>query len=524
MKKYYLLAFVFLLFAFVIPMAQAATVTISQSGADSGTVMKGNTFTITVSGLSSSGTVNLIDTPTGFSTEEGNTRSFSEGTTSVSWTTASISQTQTGAKIKVSIITTGSETAESGSFNVVLPPSITLSVSPTSVSIDEDSTYTVNLNIQNNGGTKANSVALAVSGTGMSISSGCSAVSSISAGSSSASSCTILASTAGTYTVTFTATPSNADLASDSITVTVSTTSGNETPGGPGSPGGSIGGGNATKKTSKRPELVPGVGLRNNTKLQAALEKVLAKGKMSDQAIDNLIRLSQSIISNLTVNKTLESSTSKSNITVRIKYVGSKKMKNFVVWDKLPKSFAQSSNNITVVAPGSSYEIVEKDPEYVFVYSEIDQNQEIVITYNVNKYVSESALNDTYIEVYAESLEEAAPPEEVICNNNGVCEPDRGETIQNCPNDCVAGAVCTGGDKRCSGNVLEECVSDGSGWSRKEICKYGCSDKQCNPKPIGEFISEMDYTLVIWTIAGIIVILIAATGIYLHKRKKKFGF
>ncbi|MGC9310170.1 MAG: CARDB domain-containing protein [Candidatus Aenigmatarchaeota archaeon] len=232
-----LLVFGLLLALFLAPSALAATMTITQSGADGGTVMKSQFFTITVSGLSGSGTANLIDTPSGFSSEEGTSKSFSEGTTSVSWTTTKISQLQNNIMLKASISIAGSpSTAESDIFDVVLPPALSLSVSPSTVTVDKDSTYTVTLTVQNSGGTSANSVSLSVSGTGMSAS--CPTITSVSAGGSSSATCTVTASEAGTISTTFTATPSNCESKTDTISVTVEEDRGDGGNPGSNSPGG----------------------------------------------------------------------------------------------------------------------------------------------------------------------------------------------------------------------------------------------------------------------------------------------
>jgi len=486
--------------ALIIP-AKAATVSVTQSGADTGTVMKGVPFTISVSDLSGSGTVSLIDLPTGFSTEEGTSKSFSEGTTSVTWTTARISTIQTNVKIKVSISTTGSpSTAESSSFDVVLPPSISLSVSPSSVTVNQGSTYTVTLNVQNSGGTSAKSVSFSISGTGMNVSSGCDSITSISPGGSSSLTCAILASIAGTHTVTFTASPSNADSKSDLITVTVQSIGGSEQEeqeqdGGGGSRGGAYipPAAEKPKNATKKLSLVPGVGLRNNTKLQAALEKVLGIGKMSDQAIENLLRLSESITSNLEATREFKIEQNKSKLELKVKYKGKKKAKNFIIYDKIPKTFANSSDLIIVTAPKATVEIVEKDPEYAFVYPEVSEGEELTITYEVDGEKDASLINETSAEFYAESLEEI-PEEEKIC---------------------------TEGEKRCLNNNLQECRNNK--WQTIEICEYGCNSTSltCNPAPVTtekpEEITEKDYT---W-IYIVIIIILAGLGYYFLVYKKK---
>ena len=50
--------------------ASAASVAVTQAGADSGSVMKGQSFTISVTGLSGSGTVSVTGYPSGFSLDE----------------------------------------------------------------------------------------------------------------------------------------------------------------------------------------------------------------------------------------------------------------------------------------------------------------------------------------------------------------------------------------------------------------------------------------------------------------------
>ncbi len=420
----------FLLVLLAVPvMSYAAAVTVSQSGADTGTVMKGRTFNIQVSGLSGSGSVNLIDMPSGFSTEEGTSKSFSEGTASVTWTTAQISQTQSDVKIKASIQITGSpSTAESSSFDVVLPPSISLSVTPTSYSnVAAGSGKVFSLDIPNTGGTSAKSVALTVSGGGASIQSGCDTISSVSAGGSSSLTCTV--SFTSSATATFTATPSNADSKSDTVSINVPQAASGETP----STSPSTGPGaappappaeedeNVTTQNQKkqdkpekvtasnRPDIVPGVGLRNNLKLQAAIEKVLAKGKMSENARQNMLRLSEVITSEIATERNFEATDESSKITTKMKYNGNKKVKNFIVYEKIPKSFAESTDKITVNTQGK-VEIVEKDPEYAIVFSELNPGQSIDISYTVNKKVDASVIDAMATEVYAESIEDTPIP------------------------------------------------------------------------------------------------------------------
>lgn len=242
-----------LLLVLLLPAAHAATVTVSQSGADPGTVMKGRYFTITVSGLSGTGTVSLINLPSGINVEEGTTKSFGSGTSSVSWTTAIASQTLTGQKIQVSISTTGSpQSVESSAFDIVLPPSLELSVSPTSFT-DPSGDKNLQLTIKNWGETTARDVVVAISlPSGVSLKSG-SASQEIStilggtggSGESKGISWTLSFGSVSNSSINITVTSSNADTKSVSIPVTVTTA--------PSQAGGTTGGGGGGGGASTRP-------------------------------------------------------------------------------------------------------------------------------------------------------------------------------------------------------------------------------------------------------------------------------
>jgi len=70
------------------------------------------------------------------------------------------------------------------------------------------------------------------------------------------------------------------------------------------------------------------------------------------------------------------------------------------------------------------------------------------------------------------------------CDNDGTCEPEQGETSENCPNDCPTDeTVCTPSDMRCSGDNLQQCNEYGTAWVTTTTCEHGCSGAQCNDAP-----------------------------------------
>ena len=143
----------------------------------------------------------------------------------------------------------------------------------------------------------------------------------------------------------------------------------------------------------------------------------------------------------------------------QIKYKGKKKIKNLMIYEVIPKEFATTSDEVNVTADGARIEVVEKDPSYLIVYDEITPDEEVTISYSVDGYKSSKNLDRMSTELYAEELLEVTEekPEE----------------------------ICTPGEKRCSGDILEECSEDGKSWNKVESCSYGCNPETltCREKP-----------------------------------------
>lgn len=500
-KKIILSISVFLVSLMLLGGADALSVSVSQSGADNDEVMKGRTFTIEASGWEDScsqATLSFSGCSSCGLSGESTVKTISEGASSVSWTTASASQDANAQYVSVTVSSgCDSQSDDSDTFNIVLPPSLTLTVTPSSVTVDEGESYSVNINAKNLGETTARSPGIGLSGTGMSISSGCS-LTEIAEGANVGDTCTISTSMSGSHSAVFTLSASNADSASDTVSVTVNDIDGDQQPDG-GSPGGddtSPGGGlppsgdEEEETVSRRPDLVPGQGLRNNTKLQNALEKVMQKN-VSGEALENLIRLSNSITAEIETTKNFRIENGQSKLSTTMKYNGRRNVNSFSVYDKVPKSFAQSATEITVSAPGAEIEIVESDPEYLLFYESLSPDDEITITYTVNEEVDSSVIDDTATSVYAESYE-------------GLEE----------------GQVCDAGETRCHGDVLQECSEDMTEWVDVKTCQHGCENGQCKMGPP----TALDSTVIMMALAAVIIVIVVVLAILGFKKKKKKGF
>ncbi len=345
----------------------------------------------------------------------------------------------------------GSNTYSSSTVATLSPLEITASFDSSSVSkTTSESAFYVTLTVSNAGSTAVSNMEVTeTTSTGLLSSK---TITSIPAQSSQSVSWSLTPSSVGTgtYSITARAKAPTTDATTDSMTLTITagSTGSDDTPGDTSSPGSGPGGApplpptteeedNVTTQKQKekpdqekvtasnRPNLVPGVGLRNNEKLQNALKNGLGWKKMSENAVQNMERLSASITANIETQRNLEATDTSSKVTTRMKYNGNGKVKNFIIYEKIPKSFAESTDDITVNTNGQ-VEIVEKDPEYAIIFSELNPDQTIEVSYTVNQKVDASVIDAMTSEVYAESIEE--PPVDAEPTTTTTEEPEDKKT------------------------------------------------------------------------------------------------
>ena len=285
---------------------------------------------------------------------------------------------------------------------------------------------------------------------------------------------------------------------------------------------------NADKNATKKLELIPGKGLINNTKLQTALEKVLGKGKMSEQARENMLRLSESITSNLEATREFKAEQNKSRLSIKIKYKGNKTVKNFIIYDKIPKTFANSSDLITVIASGATVEIVNKDPEYLFNYPEVSPDQDLEIIYEVSGEKDADLINDASVEFYAESLEESIveDDEKQTITEEYCIKKGTGEKLS------LTEAKQIAINSECGNRLTDTYVCNedtGTWWIDLDIEKEGCNPAcvvdvttktaEINWRCTGALSPEQPNH--IWRLVAILIIALAGLGYYFGIYKKK---
>jgi PGF-pre-PGF domain-containing protein len=121
--------------------------------------------------------------------------------------------------------------------------------------------------------------------------------------------------------------------------------------------------------------------------------------------------------------------------------------------------------------------------------------------------------------ISGEKISEACAPGEKRCSGNELqqCKPDGSGWIalETCTYGCDPSTLkcrtqaCIPNEMKCVGNVLEQCKSDGSEWVIVEKCQYGCSEGKC--------LSPVTTTKYFW-IALFIILAIIVVIIYLRKK------
>lgn len=171
----------------------------------------------------------------------------------------------------------------------------------------------------------------------------------------------------------------------------------------------------AEEKVTYAPVTEVAAKLKENAVLKEALAEILGS-RLSDEKIAEFSKASEEVLRQVTApSRSLDIGTSTSTLSLSFEYKGTGTVQNFVVYDTIPKSFANNANQITITAPGAVVRIVEADPIYTFTYPTLSSGQKVDIKYAVNARVNKSVLNDTIAPVLlAEKIKAAAvtpPPE-----------------------------------------------------------------------------------------------------------------
>ncbi len=437
MKTFKLAIFWILATIFFIPSVLAA-VTVNDPSFDSTTADAGTTRTVSVtmstdSGSSTINTFSVSSSPSGLTVSSVDTP-FTVGTSGTTKTFTVSSSTANTYSFTVTVIDSGGTSSSSGSsiIEYVNPSSLTMNVleeplssvyegNNTGISINVinslSSSQTRNLTIyQNKSNTFAVNTSLGSDAATQLLSIAASQTRSVvwnlTIGSFSGTGHILIRLGDSTEAKVYTLTKASAGGGS-ATTTTLSSGSG-------GSGSGTTTTTTVTTTTLKTHEIqniVKEIVNRNKEELKALLEQKeelqtgmrLAIGKELAPAIKEAIAAtSEKVVKNLNATKTIDvdlvAKTSK--IEVKIKYNGTERVKNLIMLDVVPKSFANNSKYITVVAPtGVTINVTKSDPEYIFTFPSFDPNSEKTVSYSVNERVYTASPEYSAPAFLAESVE-----------------------------------------------------------------------------------------------------------------------
>ena len=77
----------------------------------------------------------------------------------------------------------------------------------------------------------------------------------------------------------------------------------------------------------------------------------------------------------------------RTSVSLNIKYEGRREAEYFIVYDEVPKSFADDAGLIDIKAGSANITVIEKDPVFMFSYKNVKPGHEYLIGYSVNSEV-----------------------------------------------------------------------------------------------------------------------------------------
>ncbi len=524
MNKIILLSVFLFVCTIMVNNAAALTVTVSQPGADSDEVMKDRPFTVEATGWTgdcSQAQISFTGCSSCNLSGEDQVKTIGGGATTVTWTTVGASQKAAAQSITVNMLGVCGGQSDSSTFDIVLPPSLTVDATTNTSSLIAGSTFDVNLNIINNGETTANDITIDVSGTGISVSSGCSSISSIDESQSASQSCVLTASTAGEQTVTFTVSSTNADDATDSFVVTVTSSGGQQLPGGP---GGSLDGGlpsAGVKATKKWASIEPGTSATmdiNRSGIDFTKIRLMVKETASN------VQLTLTTLADKPANTSAAPGNAYQYINVEAENINDSNIESAHFEFRVNNSWISDNN-------------IDKNKVYLYRYTNQWNQLTTTLTSEDDNYTHYTATvpGFSYFVIAGEAITPSVcTPGEKRCLGDELqnCYADGSawETIETCQYGCNSETlvcntepvgpqpVCTPGEKRCMGDDLQACSADGSEWT-SQICPWGCNATSltCNPAPTAT--PEIDPTVIIIIVVVVVVTIIVAVIVY--KKNKK---
>ncbi len=142
---------------------------------------------------------------------------------------------------------------------------------------------------------------------------------------------------------------------------------------------------NEIKQSAERISTILG-----DEKIKSAVQDVVG----TSIALSEVAKNSETVAKSISVSRSIESKTS-TVLTTNIKYTGKDLVKNFMVYDIIPKTFASDISEVTVSTPAKAkYKVIEKDPKILIIFENITEGETNVVTYLVDKHLSANVINN----------------------------------------------------------------------------------------------------------------------------------
>jgi hypothetical protein len=214
-------------------------------------------------------------------------------------------------------------------------------------------------------------------------------------------------SSSTTYYYNVTSCDSSNNCESSSQSSFTTTSSGSGSSGSCGSSGGGGSGGGETPSTItsqevKAPEITEikeeiknkdygssSSGTKEDVKALVKLNQELNKGLNLFNLNSNNVKIPEKVESN----RKILAKDNYSELILKIE-IKNNSLKDFLVYDELPKKFSPNTDNLTIIAEGANISILEKDPIIIFYYLEVKINETKEVKYIVNKKVDINIIDE----------------------------------------------------------------------------------------------------------------------------------
>ncbi len=132
-----------------------------------------------------------------------------------------------------------------------------------------------------------------------------------------------------------------------------------------------------------------------DSNVKSAVAEVVG-GSGGSSVFNEMIKNSEIIVKSVIVSREIESKTPTSTLLyTNIKYTGKDLVKDFMVYDIIPKTFASDISEVIVSIPTKAkYNVIEKDPKILIIFDNITEGETNTITYSVNKQLNKAILNE----------------------------------------------------------------------------------------------------------------------------------